>query len=328
MSYKPPFKITNKIMMLVSDIATEATRLNDFRYLDRSPRLRRDNRIESIHSSLAIEANSLSLDEVKSVINGIPVLGPQKDIQEVKDAIAAYDVMEKVRPFSLEDFLRVHSLLTEHTVRESGHYRSGGEGVFDGDRCIFMAPPPEMVPSLMDDLFEWVRASSKTVHPLIYSSVFHFEMVFIHPFSDGNGRMARYWQSVLLGSANPLFYYLPLENEIKNNQEGYYEAIALSENRGDSTVFVEFMLSMILSSLKGVSVSKNLADLSPFEKKLLESMLDGESYSLTELMAKIRLKSRSAFLKNYLRPLMDKGLVAMTLPDAKRSRNQRYRKTI
>jgi Fic family protein len=315
-------------MMLVSDIATEATRLNDFRYLDRSPRLRRDNRIESIHSSLAIEANSLSLDEVKSVINGIPVLGPQKDIQEVKDAIAAYDVMEKVRPFSLDDFLRVHSLLTEHTVRESGHYRSGGEGVFDGDRCIFMAPPPEMVPSLMDDLFEWVRASSKTVHPLIYSSVFHFEMVFIHPFSDGNGRMARYWQSVLLGSANPLFYYLPLENEIKNNQEGYYEAIALSENRGDSTVFVEFMLSMILSSLKGVSVSKNLADLSPFEKKLLESMLDGESYSLTELMAKIRLKSRSAFLKNYLRPLMDKGLVAMTLPDAKRSRNQRYRKTI
>src|SRR5574344_533553 len=163
MSYKPPFKITNKIMMLVSDIATEATRLNDFRYLDRSPRLRRDNRIESIHSSLAIEANSLSLDEVKSVINGIPVLGPQKDIQEVKDAIAAYDVMEKVRPFSLEDFLRVHSLLTEHTVRESGHYRSGGEGVFDGDRCIFMAPPPEMVPSLMDDLFEWVRTSSKTV---------------------------------------------------------------------------------------------------------------------------------------------------------------------
>ena len=315
-------------MMLVSDIATEATRLNDFRYLDRSPRLRRDNRIESIHSSLAIEANSLSLDEVKSVINGIPVLGPQKDIQEVKDAIAAYDVMEKVRPFSLEDFLRVHSLLTEHTVRESGHYRSGGEGVFDGDRCIFMAPPPEMVPSLMDDLFEWVRTSSKTVHPLIYSSVFHFEMVFIHPFSDGNGRMARYWQSVLLGSANPLFYYLPLENEIKNNQEGYYEAIALSENRGDSTVFVEFMLSMILSSLKGVSVSKNLADLSPFEKKLLESMLDGESYSLTELMAKVRLKSRSAFLKNYLRPLMDKGLVAMTLPDAKRSRNQRYRKTI
>lgn len=314
--------------MLVSDIATEATRLNDFRYLDRSPRLRRDNRIESIHSSLAIEANSLSLDEVKSVINGIPVLGPQKDIQEVKDAIAAYDVMEKVRPFSLDDFLRVHSLLTEHTVRESGHYRSGGEGVFDGDRCIFMAPPPEMVPSLMDDLFEWVRASSKTVHPLIYSSVFHFEMVFIHPFSDGNGRMARYWQSVLLGSANPLFYYLPLENEIKNNQEGYYEAIALSENRGDSTVFVEFMLSMILSSLKGVSVSKNLADLSPFEKKLLESMLDGESYSLTELMAKARLKSRSAFLKNYLRPLMDKGLVAMTLPDAKRSRNQRYRKTI
>lgn len=315
-------------MMLVSYIATEATRLNDFRYLDRSPRLRRDNRIESIHSSLAIEANSLSLDEVKSVINGIPVLGPQKDIQEVKDAIAAYDVMEKVRPFSLDDFLRVHSLLTEHTVRESGHYRSGGEGVFDGDRCIFMAPPPEMVPSLMDDLFEWVRASSKTVHPLIYSSVFHFEMVFIHPFSDGNGRMARYWQSVLLGSANPLFYYLPLENEIKNNQEGYYEAIALSENRGDSTVFVEFMLSMILSSLKGVSVSKNLADLSPFEKKLLESMLDGESYSLTELMAKARLKSRSAFLKNYLRPLMDKGLVAMTLPDAKRSRNQRYRKTI
>lgn len=314
--------------MLVSYIATEATRLNDFRYLDRSPRLRRDNRIESIHSSLAIEANSLSLDEVKSVINGIPVLGPQKDIQEVKDAIAAYDVMEKVRPFSLDDFLRVHSLLTEHTVRESGHYRSGGEGVFDGDRCIFMAPPPEMVPSLMDDLFEWVRASSKTVHPLIYSSVFHFEMVFIHPFSDGNGRMARYWQSVLLGSANPLFYYLPLENEIKNNQEGYYEAIALSENRGDSTVFVEFMLSMILSSLKGVSVSKNLADLSPFEKKLLESMLDGESYSLTELMAKARLKSRSAFLKNYLRPLMDKGLVAMTLPDAKRSRNQRYRKTI
>lgn len=226
----------------------------------------------------------------------------------------------------MADFLKVHGLLTQHTVKETGRWRSGGEGVYAGGSCIFMAPPPELVPSLMERLFRWLKANRKNVHPLIASSVFHFEMVFIHPFADGNGRLARYWQSALLGEWNPLFYYLPFENQIKDHQKDYYDAIALSENHGDSTAFVTFMLRMIDEALASLLKESQhlLLEEDPYVVALLKIMRKGESYSLRQLMDALHLSSRSSFLKNYLSKALAKGLVCLLYPESPHNPRQRY----
>lgn len=188
--YQPPFMITNRMVGLVSEIAEKIGRLDRNKSLDMKPHLRRNNRIRSIHSSLAIEANSLPIDAVRGVIDGRTVLGPEKEIQEVKNAYKAYDALGRFDPFSIDELKRLHGIMTYLTVNESGQFRHGEEGVFAGDQCIFMAPPAIRVPALMEDLFSWMKQASKEVHPLILSSVFHYEFVFIHPFADGNGRMA------------------------------------------------------------------------------------------------------------------------------------------
>ncbi len=193
MSYQPPFTITNRMLMLVAEIAEKTGRISHYKSFESKPHLRRNNRIRSIHSSLAIEANSLSLDEVRGVIAGKTVHGPEKEIQEVKNAYQAYDMLGRFDPYDIAALKQLHGVMTHLTVQESGVFRSGNEGVFKGDRCIFMAPPSHLVPDQMDELFRWMREASATVHPLILSSMFHYEFVFIHPFSDGNGRMARLW---------------------------------------------------------------------------------------------------------------------------------------
>ncbi len=182
MHYEPPFTITNKMLMLIAQIAEKTGRISNYRAFESKPHLRRNNRIRSIHSSLAIEANSLSLDEVKGVIAGKTVLGPQKEIQEVKNAYQAYDRIGHFDPYSIPDLKNLHGIMTYLTVQESGVFRSGNEGVFKGDRCIFMAPPHNLVPELIDKLFRWMKAAADTVHPLILSSIFHYEFVFIHWF--------------------------------------------------------------------------------------------------------------------------------------------------
>ena len=245
MRYEPPFTITNKMLMLVAQIAEKTGRISNYRDFETKPHLRRNNRIRSIHSSLAIEANSLSLDEVKGVIAGKTVFGPQKEIQEVKNAYQAYDMIGSFDPFSIADLKKLHGIMTYLTVQESGVFRSGNEGVFRGDRCIFMAPPPNLVSGQMDALFSWMKYASSTVHPLILSSVFHYEFVFIHPFADGNGRMARLWQTALLSEWNPVFQYMPLESRIHEFQDEYYKAIAACHSAGKSDIFVEFMLDKI-----------------------------------------------------------------------------------
>ena len=209
--YKPPFTITNKILSYISSISEKIGRITAISNLETKPHLRRNNRIKSIHSSLKIEANSLTLGQVRDVINGKSVLGEQKEIQEVKNAYIAYEHLEEIDPYNIQHLKQFHGIMTRYLVEESGEFRSGEEGVFNGSQCIFMAPPARFVPQLMDELFSWMKESKDDVHPLILSSVFHYEFVFIHPFSDGNGRMARLWHTAILSKWKPIFEYIPIE---------------------------------------------------------------------------------------------------------------------
>ena len=213
------------------------------------------------------------------------------------------------------------------TVEESGVFRRGNEGVFDGDRCIFMAPPPEMVPPLMEQLFSWMKQNEKTVHPLILSCVFHYEFVFIHPFSDGNGRMARLWQTILLTDWNPIFQYIPLESQIEKFQEGYYHVIAACNAKGNSTEFIEFMLARISEVLEEVlEQSRADAGISEYVSRLLSVMEYDIAYSASALLERLNLTSKETLRKNYLVPAIEAKLVEMTVPNKPTSRNQRYRK--
>ena len=325
-NYIPPFSITNTMLSLVADIAEKTGRITNYRSFDTKPYLRRNNRIRSIHSSLAIEANSLSLDEVKSVIDGKTVIGPEKDIQEVKNAYQAYDMLGKFDPYSISDLKKLHGIMTYLTVQESGVFRTHNEGVFNGDVCIFMAPPPQFVPGQMQALFDWMRKARQTVHPLILSSVFHYEFVFIHPFSDGNGRMARLWQTALLSEWNPVFQYLPLESRIQEFQDGYYNAISQCHGNGNSDAFIEFMLDKINLTLDRAlkQISEKDAYLTGAVQNLMEVMEYDVPYTATQLMTRLGLKSKDNFRKLYLNPALEKGLIVMSIPDKPTSRNQTY----
>ena len=323
--YTPPFDITAEMLSLTSSISEKLGELHLRHNLDAKPHLRRSNRIRSIHSSLAIEANSLSLSEVRDVIAGHTVIGPGNEIREVRNAYAAYEALPDIDPYSIEDLKRIHGIMTEGLVKESGVFRSGDEEVFDGGRVIFVAPPPWNVPSLMQDLFTWMKGE-KDLHPLILSSVFHYEFVFIHPFADGNGRMARLWQTAILMKWREIFQYLPIESRIEQDQAGYYKAIADCHRAGKSNVFVEFMLRQIDNALADIlgQASSEEGQLSEYVSRLLEVMEYDVPYTANALMEKVGIRTRDSFRNNYLRPAIDLGLVRMTIPDKPQSRNQRY----
>jgi len=321
--YEPPFEITNRMLNRVSSISEKLGRIETRRTLERQPHLRRNNRIQSVHSSLKIEANSLSLDSVRDVLNDREIIGPAKEIQEVKNAFAAYDQIDAVDSYSLDDLLRLHGVMTRLTVEESGMFRSGAEGVYRGGVCIHIAPPPEMVPPLMRQLFDWIAARRGEIHPLILSSVFHYEFVFIHPFRDGNGRMARLWQTALLSRWNPLFEYIPIESQIERFQDGYYDAIAVSTSEGSATAFVEFMLDRIDEVLDRV-IAQEHGGQTEQVKRLLAAMEYDTPYTAAALMRLLGLKSRDALRNNYLNPAIEEGLIQMTVLDKPTSRNQRY----
>ena len=324
--YKPPFTITNEILSYISSVSEKIGRITATSNLEAKPHLRRNNRIKSIHSSLKVEANSLTLGQVRDVINGRIVLGEQKEIREVKNAYDAYEHFSEIDPFSVEHLKRFHGIMTKYVVEDSGEFRQGEEGVFNGNQCIFMAPPARFVPQLMDELFEWMKKAQGIVHPLILSSVFHYEFVFIHPFSDGNGRMARLWHSAILSEWNPIFEYIPIESQIEKFQDEYYDAIAKCHVHGETTAFIEFMLSQIDKILDDVSVqiSEENEKLSESIKRLLEIMEYEIPYTSKALMEKLGLKSREGFRRNYLHPAIELKLIRMTLPDKPNSRNQRY----
>lgn len=324
--YKPPFTITNEILSHVSSISEKIGCITATNNLETKPHLRKNNRIKSIHSSLKIEANSLTLGQVRDVINGKVVLGEQKEIQEVKNAYAVYERFSEIDPYNIRHLKQLHGIMTKYLVEESGEFRLGEEGVFNGDQCIFMAPPARFVPQLMADLFDWMRSAKNDVHPLILSSVFHYEFVFIHPFSDGNGRMARLWHTVILAKWKPVFEYIPIESQIEKFQDDYYEAIAKCHVAGESTIFIEFMLSQIDKTLDEIAVQINEENeyLSETVKKLLAVMEYDIPYTSKTLMERLGLKSREGFRRNYLHPAIELNLIRMTIPDKPNSRNQRY----
>ncbi len=326
LGYTPPFTITNKMLSLVSTISEKIGNISSYNNFESKPHLRKNNRIKSIYSSLAIEANSLSLSEVRDVINGHLVLGPQREIQEVKNAYNAYDMLIEINPFSVDELKKYHGTMTYALVNESGVFRTGAEGVFDGDKCIFMAPPANLVSSLIEDLFDWMCREKDNVHPLILSSVFHYEFVFIHPFSDGNGRMARLWQTAILTKWKPIFQFIPIESQIYKYQSRYYDAISKCHIEGNSNIFIEFMLEMIDEILSEI-ISQSKSDeshLSIYVKKLLYVMEFDIPYTTAEIMEKLNLKSRETFRKNYLNPAIELNLISLTIPDKPTSRNQRY----
>ena len=310
--YRPPFTITNKILSYVSSISEKIGRITATSNLEAKPHLRRNNRIKSIHSSLKIEANSLTLGQVRDVINGKTVLGERKEIQEVKNAYAAYEHLSEIDPYNIGHLKQFHGIMTKYLVDESGQFRSGEEGVFNGDECIFMALPARIVPQLMEELFAWMKEAQKDVHPLILSSVFHYEFVFIHPFSDGNGRMARLWHTAILSKWKSVFEYIPIESQIEKFQDDYYEVISRCHVAGESTMFIEFMLAQIDKILEEISVQfseKNEYDV---------------PYTSNALMERLGLKAKEGFRRNYLQPAIAMSLIQMTIPDKPNSRNQRY----
>jgi Fic family protein len=209
--------------------------------------LRRGNRLKSIQASLAIENNTLSLEQVTAIINGKGVLGHPREIQEVKNAFAAYEMLEKLDPVSSADLLKAYGVLMSALVDEAGQFRSGGVGIMKGKSVVHVAPPASRVPLLMSDLLLWLKNTDD--HSLIASSVFHYEFEFIHPFADGNGRMGRLWQTLILSRWNPILAYLPVETVIRNRQDEYYSVLATSDQQADSTLFIEFMLTAIKDAL-------------------------------------------------------------------------------
>ncbi len=323
--YKPPFSITSNMLSKTISITEKLGQITSFASLKRMPTLRRNNKIKSIHSSLVIEANSLSLEQVRDVIAGKTVIGPQKEIQEVKNAFRAYDMIPDFDGFSEADLMKAHAILTNMIEDDAGRYRDHAEGVFDGEKVIFVAPPAKLVPDLMRDVFDWLN-NDKETHILIKSCVFHYEFVFIHPFSDGNGRTVRLWQNVLLTLWNPVFEYIPIESQIQKYQSEYYETIAACHHSGNSNAFVEFMLKMIDEVLDGVieSASREAQNISEQVNRLLSVMEPDIPLTANELLARLGIKSKETLRNSYLTPAIENGLVRMTLPDKPNSKNQRY----
>jgi Fic family protein len=327
MAYKPPYEITSKMLDYVSKIMKMIGQLSSSNGLDNKPRLRRTNHIHSVYSSLAIENNKLTENQVRDVINGKIVIGPKRDILEAKNAIRCYDDILKIDPYDSNELLKYHGIMMESLVDDAGQYRLKQEGVFDGDKAIFIAPPHDRVPELMANLYDYLNNFEENI--LIKSSVFHYEFEFIHPFSDGNGRMGRLFQTCLLASEEEIFAYLPIESIIKERQQEYYDAIAICHKQGKSNEFIEFMLDAILETITRTIAQSSLESNgnSIQVKKLLSVMEMEMPYTAVELMELCGLKSRASFKNNYIDPALESGLIQMTIPDKPKSRNQRYIKS-
>lgn len=266
--YKPPFTMTDQITNLIIEIGELVGAISVAQGLSSNPKLRRINRIKTIYSSLAIEQNTLTIEQVSDVIEGRRVLASPQDIKEVKNAFEIYEKMGGLNPYSLEDLLKAHKVMMSDLIKEAGVFRSKGVGVYAGTTLIHAGTPPQYVPDLMKDLFDWLKFSE--IHPLIKACIFHYEFEFIHPFSDGNGRTGRLWHTLILSKWKPFFAWIPIETLIYEHQEKYYKAINASNNKGESTDFIYFMLNLMKEALTDIKINKIVTD------KMTDKMTDKE----------------------------------------------------
>ena len=324
-TYVPPFAVSAEAINLIAEISAQVERYAIRLEQEDGVRLRKANRIKTIHSSLAIEGNTLSEDEVRDIIDGKTVVAPIRQIQEVKNAIATYELYPTLDAFTEKDLLKAHGVMMQALVDKPGRYRSGGVGVFGEKGIVHLAPPAERVPQLMGDLFNWLKNSKD--HLLIRSCVFHYEFEFIHPFIDGNGRTGRLWQSLILGKLHPLFEHLPVENMVYANQQAYYDAIGESIKQGQSGPFIDFMLAEIFKTLKarqgeplpnadgefgtkfgeefgikfGIKFGIN-------EKRLLLMLHDNPSLTATDMADRLGISQRA--VEKQMKKLKDMGVIS------------------
>jgi Fic family protein len=327
-SYQPPYTVTPAIIRLISGISEQLGRLSVLED-EKNLRLRRINRIRTIQGSLAIEGNTLSEEQITAILEGKRVIAPPKEVQEARNAIKAYEQFESWQPANEKQLLQAHQVLMAGLIDDAGRYRKGNVGVMNGEAVVHMAPPASRVKKLMGDLFSWLAASDQ--HPLITSSVFHYEFEFIHPFADGNGRMGRLWQTLILSQWKPLLAQLPVESMVHAHQSEYYQAINLSTQKTDSAPFVEFMLGVILETVQstaGNNTQQVGQQVTPQVEALIKALHRGDKpQTRNELQAHLSLKDRESFRERYLKPALEAGLVEMTIPDKPNSRLQRYRLT-
>ena len=324
-TYTPPFTPNPTIQKRVDSITARVARLQaDALEGEASLRLRRVNRVHTIQGSLAIEGNTLSTEHITAILEGKRVIAPVREVQEVRNAIAVYECLPDYLPHRRADLLAAHGVLMLGLLDRVGGFRSTGVGVMAGEganqRVIHMAPPASRVPELMNNLLAWVRRTE--VHPLIASSIFHYEFEFIHPFLDGNGRMGRLWQTLILSRWHPIFLDVPVESLVYAHQKEYYDAIAQSNALSNSTPFVEFMLGMIEQALLTPD-----AQLTPQVTPQVIALMDAlvGQMSRAQLQQALGLSDRKNFSERYLKPALAAGVIEMTLPDTPNSRLQQYR---
>jgi len=327
--YCPPFIVSAKSITLIAEISARLERYAIEVEKSDALLLRKSNRIKTIQGSLAIEGNTLTQDQVSAILEGKRVIAPLREIQEVRNAIKTYDSFPEWSPESEKDLLAAHRMMMEGLIDEVGVFRHGRVGVFSGMQVIHLAPPADRVPFLIRDLLEWLEKSED--HPLVKSSVFHYEFEFIHPFADGNGRMGRLWQTLILSAWKPVFAYIPVETMVYAHQAEYYQAINSSTETNDSGVFIEFLLSVILESLHtavNAYTPEDAPEVTPEVGRLLSAFIGKEALSRQDLQNRLKLSDEKNFRSNYLNPAIAAGLVEMTVPDKPNSKNQKYRKTL
>ena len=286
--YSPPLTLTPALLNRVAAIAEALGRWSARQDAQPSPRLRRENRIHTIQASLAIEQNSLSLEQVSALFDGQRVIGPARDIQEVRNAIAAYEALARWNPTDRAHLLEAHGLLMAGLIDAPGRFRSGGVGIYRGDQLVHMAPPASRVSGLVDDLLAWLAAS--TWHPLIVSCVAHYELEFIHPFADGNGRLGRLWQTLILSRWNPLLAWLPIEEVIRSRQQGYYESLGQADQLGDLEPFVSYQLEAIHEALRSEISSEKGSEIG--SEKVSAKALSLDALILQDLSSDPNLSAR------------------------------------
>ena len=311
-NYNPPFRITEEITNLVIEIGELVGSVTRAYVLNSNPILRRENRIKTIHSSLAIEQNTLSLEQVSDVIEGKRVLGPPEDIREVKNAYEAYELISQFDPYSLDNLLKAHKIMMDGLTKDAGRFRSSNVGVYSEGKLIHAGTPANYVPELMGELFEWLKKSE--LHPLIKSCIFHYEFEFIHPFSDGNGRTGRLWQTLILKNWKEFFQWLPVESLIHEKQEGYYEALNASNTEGESTSFVFFMLKIIRDALTDLSLEQERhvgvnggLNVGINEEKILKLLENNSKLTAEKIAAKLGISKRQ--VERLISQLKNKGLL-------------------